>query len=423
MGHAATEFGGPVGTAFMCVFLPGVCYFLLAACNGEGGCVAWADPLGSVKWSSLALPLASGPVFSLEACQVVMGWLALCVGLHVILPGKRLEGVQLPDGSRLTYKLNAMSVFVAIGVLTAAGVHTSTVDLTWVPRNFTALLTAATAFAFAMSALLYAGSFVGSRLLAQHGTSGWPTYDFFMGRELNPRVGALDLKEFCELTPGLIGWLMLDVCFAYTEYKQTGALSWAMACVTVFHGVYVADALWFERAILTTMDITTDGFGFMLAFGDLVWVPFTYSLQARYLLERPQALSAPFLAVICAIKVSGYWIFRGSNSQKDQFRRDPTHPSVAHLKVMPTERGTRLIISGWWGVARHINYFGDWFMSWSWCLPCGFDHVLPYFYVIYFGALLVHRNARDDANCRAKYGKDWDKYCAAVPYALIPGLF
>lgn len=34
-------------------------------------------------------------------------------------------------------------------------------------------------------------------------------------------------------------------------------------------------------------DVTTDGFGFMLAFGDLVWVPFTYSLQARYILVRP----------------------------------------------------------------------------------------------------------------------------------------
>ncbi len=35
---------------------------------------------------------------------------------------------------------------------------------------------------------------------------------------------------------------------------------------------YILDALWHEAAILTTMDITTDGFGFMLAFGDLAWV-------------------------------------------------------------------------------------------------------------------------------------------------------
>ena len=25
---------------------------------------------------------------------------------------------------------------------------------------------------------------------------------------------------------------------------------------------------------------------------------------------------------------------------------------------------------------------------WSWCLPCGFGNIVPYFYVIYFGMLL-----------------------------------
>jgi hypothetical protein len=36
------------------------------------------------------------------------------------------------------------------------------------------------------------------------------------------------------------------------------------------------------------MDITTEGFGFMLVFGDLAWVPFVYCLQTRYLLMYPQ---------------------------------------------------------------------------------------------------------------------------------------
>ena len=36
------------------------------------------------------------------------------------------------------------------------------------------------------------------------------------------------------------------------------------------------------------MDITTDGFGFMLVFGDIAWVPFTYCLQARYLADNPR---------------------------------------------------------------------------------------------------------------------------------------
>jgi hypothetical protein len=62
----------------------------------------------------------------------------------------------------------------------------------------------------------------------------------------------------------------------------------ALGLVTLFHAIYVLDALWLEPAILTTMDIAHDGFGFMLAFGNLAWVPFTYSLQARYLVDHPQ---------------------------------------------------------------------------------------------------------------------------------------
>lgn len=49
------------------------------------------------------------------------------------------------------------------------------------------------------------------------------------------------------------------------------------------------------------MDITHDGFGFMLAFGDLAWVPFTYSLQAQFLLYHPQPLGLPMASVICLI--------------------------------------------------------------------------------------------------------------------------
>lgn len=35
-------------------------------------------------------------------------------------------------------------------------------------------------------------------------------YDFFMGRELNPRIRSFDIKFFCEMRPGLIGWVGLQ---------------------------------------------------------------------------------------------------------------------------------------------------------------------------------------------------------------------
>ena len=89
---------------------------------------------------------------------------------------------------------------------------------------------------------------------------------------------------------------------------------------------------------------------------------------------------------------------------------------------METEAGSKLLISGWWGMARHINYTGDWIMGLSWCLPCGLNHPLPYFYAIYFAILLIHRAQRDEAKCKKKYKKDWVKYCQLVPYQLIPGI-
>lgn len=53
----------------------------------------------------------------------------------------------------------------------------------------------------------------------------------------------------------------------------------------------------------------------------------------------------------------------------------------------------------------------------------GFNHILPYFYVIYFAMLLVHREARDERQCRRKYGLAWDKYCRRVPYRLLPYVY
>jgi steroid 5-alpha reductase family enzyme len=78
-----------------------------------------------------------------------------------------------------------------------------------------------------------------------------------------------------------------------------------------------------------------------------------------------QDLTTLAVVAIVGLKLLGYTIFRGANGQKDTFRRDPGHPSVAHLKTLKTERGTQLIVSGWWGASRHINYFGDWLMGWA----------------------------------------------------------
>jgi hypothetical protein len=69
------------------------------------------------------------------------------------------------------------------------------------------------------------------------------------------------------------------------------------------------------------MDITTDGFGYMLTMGDLSWVPFIYSLQARYLAFNPVVLGTYWTSALVMTNCVGYYIFRTSNNEKDDFRK------------------------------------------------------------------------------------------------------
>ncbi len=68
-----------------------------------------------------------------------------------------------------------------------------------------------------------------------------------MGHELNPRIGNFDFKFFCELRPGLIGWVMIDLAFVvkvWADFPENPP--WALLLVTFFQMLYVADSLIFE---------------------------------------------------------------------------------------------------------------------------------------------------------------------------------
>lgn len=78
------------------------------------------------------------------------------------------------------------------------------------------------------------------------------------------------------------------------------------------------------------MDITTDGFGFMLAIGDLTWVPFVYSLQARYLAFHSVDLGPIWTIGILLTNLLGYYVFRDANGEKNDFRNG-RNPKSCHL--------------------------------------------------------------------------------------------
>lgn len=408
------EFMGPIGAFFMTLGLPVAVVGLYILCNKDTCNISPPLNIRLLDWNEFLQP---------TAFLVITGWFVLCIIMYYSPFGTTVRGSKIRDGTTLEYRINAIQTFIIAHILFPIGYCYFKLNVSFVYNHFLAFAVSAIVFSTILSIYLYARSFRKDATLALGGNSGYFIYDFFIGRELNPRIGSFDWKFFCELRPGLVGWVLINYSMLVAQYEKHGFVTNSMILVCVFQAWYVLDGLWFEEAILTTMDIVYDGFGFMLAFGDLAWVPFTYGLQARYLVDNPVALPWWAIVAIVVLKLAGYYIFRGANSQKDQFRRNPNHPSVRNLNTLTTKRGTKLITSGWWGICRHPNYVGDLMMALSWSLPCGFNHILPYFYVIYFTILLVHRQLRDEDNCRKKYGADWNKYCNIVKWRLIPGLY
>ncbi|XP_007119320.1 delta(14)-sterol reductase TM7SF2 isoform X1 [Physeter macrocephalus] len=456
--RAELEFGGPLGAAALMLLLPATMFhLLLVARSGPARLLGPPPYLPELEelWSPWALLLC-------------LTWLGLQAALYLLPARKVAEGQELKDKSRLRYPINdvggstgslhtpppstpsiattlctrevagvtlrklkcltngsgqGFQALVLTALLVGLGVSAG-LPLSALPEMLLPLAFAATLTAFIFSLLLYLKALVApASALAPGGNSGNPIYDFFLGRELNPRICSFDFKYFCELRPGLIGWVLINLALLMQEAELRGSPSLAMWLVNGFQLLYVGDALWHEEAVLTTMDIIHDGFGFMLAFGDLAWVPFTYSLQAQFLLYHPEPLGLPLASVICLINAVGYYIFRGANSQKNTFRKNPSDPRVADLETISTATGRRLLVSGWWGMVRHPNYLGDLIMALAWSLPCGVSHLLPYFYLLYFTALLVHREARDEQQCLQKYGLAWHAYCRRVPYRIVPYIY
>ncbi len=118
-----------------------------------------------------------------------------------------------------------------------------------------------------------------------------------------------------------------------------------------------------------------------------------------------------------------------------------------------TNKSSLLLASGFWGVARHFQYFFELIAAWVWCLlanplqvrtcqvpqtfqkntlsivnmtmllPCAQNGALPLFYAAFLTGLLIDRANRDSKKCHLKYGKHYEAYCKLVPYKILPGIY
>jgi len=415
--RARSDFGGVAGNLALLVALPsGTAYLYFCARFNDGRFV----PSPAADLGAFAQSLAP----SWETAAVYFAWLAFQALLQAFAPGPTVEGTPLEDGTRLRYRMNGRASLLITAAAVAAGAASGAFPLRWIYDHFGELISVVTLFSygFALLLLLYARATESARQPRA------VIVDYFLGAARDPRippVSGFDLKLFFEARPGLIGWMLVVVSFAAVQIERHGSLSAAMAVVCALQLAYVFDYFWHEPAILTTLDVQHEKFGWMLLFGDLAWVPLTYSLQAHYLIDHAPELSIGAAALCVALGLAGLALFRSSNLQKHRFRIDPEGLQIwgKPAEFIETRQGNRLLVSGFWGWSRHSNYLGDWLLGLAWSLPCGFQSLLPYFYPIYFAGLLIHRERRDHQRCADKYGEDWARYCRRVRWRIVPGLY
>lgn len=241
-------FGGPFGTTFLILSLPLATYLLNFVLEAEGRCL--------FKPGTWFKDRKLGDIFDQRSALVFLAWFLFQTVIAIIpIGGKKSKGLPLRGtGKRLSYNCNGFFALILSLVLFAGfaiwDVKYRNGKLEWftyVVNHYLPFMMFAILFAIVVSILVYSKSMAAhGSALAPDGNSGVFVYDFFMGRELNPRISSFDLKFFCEFRPGLIGWVFLDMAFCVKYWQLYGQWNPAMILVTVFHLLYVGDALFHE---------------------------------------------------------------------------------------------------------------------------------------------------------------------------------
>lgn len=341
---------------------------------------------------------------------------AVVLALHLALPARWVDGyVRGPDGRPLRYRLNGLLVMATTVVGYALLCRFA--GLPW-----DALYT--TRWEGALGACVLGLVFTAWIVLPAPPVRGLAA-DLFLGRLENPQFfgGRVDAKMYLYLTGATL--LALNLVSDVAHSLQSASPNPGLALYGLLFGFFVCEYLVFEEVHLYTYDLFAERMGFKLGWGCLVFYPYFYPIGAWAVADRPDP-GAPLWAQLLAIAVffGGWSLARGANLQKYWFKRDPTRPFLGIAPEVLTDGERRLLVSGFWGASRHINYLGEVGMASGLALATGYpDHVGPWLYPLYYVLLLVPRSWDDDRRCAAKYGPLWDTYRQRVKWRIVPGIY
>src|SRR5262249_16931936 len=142
---------------------------------------------------------------------------------------------------------------------------------------------------------------------------------------------------------------------------------------TALFSFFLVDYLWFERVHLYTYDFVAERVGFKLGWGCLAFYPFFYCVGAWFAAGEPEGDRSPIGLAVAALVFAGGWVLaRGANLQKFVFKTEPERARFGPLAQTAIAAGDRrVLVGGFWGLSRHVNYLGELSMASGLALAIG----------------------------------------------------
>lgn len=358
--------------------------------------------------------------------EKVLGFLApigmslMIFVLNGLLPGRWVTGYikRADSNEKMSYHLNGILVFFVIVIFWIFSGYFKILPLDWLYNYRWYGLAGAFVFGIIFTiAIIFPYPRVKSSLIS----------DVFFGRIENLQLwnGRVDVKMWLYLTGATILEINALSFAAHHWILYGNEASTGIFLATGLLTFFLIDYLTFEEVHLYTYDLFAERIGFKLGWGCIVFYPYFYSIFLWSTADLPNPHTSHGLLVVYVFMFFAGWVLsRGANLQKYFFKKDPGRPFLWITPESITDGTNSLLVNGFWGVSRHINYLGEILMSTGIILCTGYPSLIwPWLYPLYYIALLFTRQRDDNRRCALKYGELWNKYEKRVPFRIIPFIY
>jgi hypothetical protein len=202
-----------------------------------------------------------------------------------------------------------------------------------------------------------------------------------------------------------------------------GAASPGVWLYAALFSFFLCEYLFFERVHLYTYDFFAERVGFKLGWGCLLFYPYFYAVGLWSVADLPDPGSRRRRCSSRGAVLRSAGRSRAARTCRSTRSSATRAPFLGHRARGRDRRQRKLLVSGFWGVSRHVNYLGEILMAVGLTLALGHPgDPSTWLYPVYYVALLVPRQRRRPA-LRREVRTAVGRYTKRVRYRIVPGLY